>query len=401
MTFSKLLYERYHTMDAIEHRYPHIKFERMWDSTPSLYYMLGECNSLIKAITNTAIRPEYLKSLHSIALNKGAQATTAIEGNTLTIEDIEKIQQGNKLPPSKQYLQIEVENILEAFNTILKKVIINKETILINAELIKYFHKMVGKNLGEHFQAIPGRFRTTNVIVGSYKAPEHQDVESLIDNLCIWLRKEFHFEKNQSFIEAVLQSIITHIYIAWIHPFSDGNGRTARLLEFYLLLRAGVPDIASHVLSNFYNITRSEYYRQIENATNKRDMTEFISYAIQGFRDGLDEVLETIQENQLLITWRNYIYWIFENKMTVGKTRQANKRRRNLVLEIPYDKYLSADEILNYKAWIVKEYASLSARSFQRDLDDIIELGLLEKNKDGYRAKIEVLKKFMALQLSK
>src|SRR4030042_3986500 len=292
MTFSKLLYERYHTMDAIEHRYPHIKFERMWDSTPSLYYMLGECNSLIKAITNTAIRPEYLKSLHSIALNKGAQATTAIEGNTLTIEDIEKIQQGNKLPPSKQYLQIEVENILEAFNTILKKVIINKETILINAELIKSFHKMVGKNLGEHFQAIPGRFRTNNVIVGSYKAPDHQDVEPLIDSLCKWLRKEFHFEKNQSFIEAVLQSIITHIYIAWIHPFSDGNGRTARLLEFYLLLRAGVPDIESHVLTNFYNITRSEYYRQVENETNKRDITEFISYAIQGFRDGLNEVLE-------------------------------------------------------------------------------------------------------------
>ncbi len=62
--------------------------------------------------------------------------------------------------------------------------------------------------------------------------------------------------------------------------------RTARLVEFYLLMRAGVPDISSLVLSNFYNLTRSEYYRQIDKATNQNDITDFLFYAIQGFRDG-------------------------------------------------------------------------------------------------------------------
>lgn len=388
-------------METLINKYPHIKFKTNWNLTPSIYYMLGECNSLIKAITNTAIRPEYLKTLHSIALIKGAQATTAIEGNTLSIEDIEKIQQGNKLPPSKEYLQTEVENILEAFNNILKQVVVGKKTMLINPELIQNFHKMVGKNLGKHFEAVPGKFRNNNVVVGSYKAPDNKDVEKLVNNLCNWMRVEFKYEKDQTFIEAVIQAIVTHIYIAWIHPFSDGNGRTARLLEFYLLLRAGVPDIASHVLTNFYNITRSEYYRQIETSTKNRDITNFITYAIQGFRDGLNEVMETIQENQLLITWRNYIFGIFEEKMTAGKTRQANKRRRNLILELPHDKYLAADVILNSKSWIIKDYSVLSERSFQRDLDELVELGLLDKNKNGYRAKIELLKKFMALQLAK
>jgi len=75
-------------MENLLNKYPHIKFKTNWELKPLMYYMLGECNSLIKAINNTAIRPDYLTKLHSIALIKGAQATTAIEGNTLSIEDI-------------------------------------------------------------------------------------------------------------------------------------------------------------------------------------------------------------------------------------------------------------------------------------------------------------------------
>ncbi len=385
----------------MESTYPHIKFKPNWKLEPPVYYMLGQCNALIKAINNTAIRPDYLKRLHSIALVKGAQATTAIEGNTLTVEEIEKIQSGSKLPPSKEYLGIEIENILEAYNHILKTVVIERKTRLIGPELLKSFHKMVGKNLGRHFEAVPGKFRNNNVVVGNYRAPNYQDVETLVINLCDWMRIEFNYENNQTFVDAVIQAIVAHIYIAWIHPFSDGNGRTARLLEFYLLLRAGVPDIASHVMSNFYNITRSEYYRQIEASTRSRDVTNFIVYALQGFLDGLNEVLETIQENQLLITWRNYIFGIFEDKMTVGRTRQANKRRRNLILEIPSDKSFSMEEILHLKSWIAKDYSTLSGRTLLRDLKELEELGLLERNKSVYRAKLDILKKFMAVQLAK
>ncbi|NJN71060.1 MAG: hypothetical protein HC801_12855, partial [Nitrospira sp.] len=86
---------------------------------------------------------------------------------------------------------------------------------------------------------------------------------SLFDRFCEWLKKEFCFDSgSQSFEDAVIQAIVTHVYLEWIHPFGDGNGRTGRLLEFYILLRAGNPDISSHILSNFYNETRAEYYRQ-------------------------------------------------------------------------------------------------------------------------------------------
>ena len=115
----------------------------------------------------------------------------------------------------------------------------NKKTSIVDLNLIKKFHQLVGRELGEHFDAIPGQFRKDNRTVGRYRTPSYQDVEKLIVKLCEWLQSEFHFVDGQSFVESVIQSIITHVYIEWIHPFADGNGRTGRLLEFYLLLRAG------------------------------------------------------------------------------------------------------------------------------------------------------------------
>lgn len=72
--------------------------------------------------------PQYYDELMLLALRKGAQATTAIEGNTLTEEEIAKLQEGQKLPPSKEYQEIEVSNILNAFNEILIEIVYkNKE----------------------------------------------------------------------------------------------------------------------------------------------------------------------------------------------------------------------------------------------------------------------------------
>ena len=376
----------------------HISFNANWTISNQTWYLLGQCDAIIKSISFTPIRPDYREKLHKIALIKGAQATTAIEGNTLSYEEIEEIQDGSDLPPSRKYLQKEVQNILKGFNTILEEILADENISTITPELIQRFHYIVGDNLGDAFKAQPGKFRRNNVTVSKYRAPNFEDVLNLISNLCDWLKKEFHFKKGQSFFETIIEAIVTHIYIAWIHPFSDGNGRTARLLEYYLLLRAGVPDIASHVLSNFYNLTRNEYYRHIELSTQNHDLTPFLEYAIQGFRDGLIEVLEIIQENQLLITWRNYIYGIFSNK---NKGNEAvNDRRRNLILRIPHDRYVDTEEIIELHPSIFKHYQEHSDRTFLRDIDELLSLNLLIKDDNKYKANIELLGGFMAFSVS-
>lgn len=376
--------------------HPHISFEANWNITKETQFRIGQCEVLIRAISNTPITPNYREQLFKVALIKGAQATTAIEGNTLSTEEIEKIQRGESLPPSKEYQGIEIKNILEALNKLHNQVIFENEFELISPKLILQFHKMIGKDLGEYFQAIPGSFRNNNVIVGSYRPPDYKYIPDLMQKLCDWLSEHFHFEKGQIFSERLIQAAITHAYIAWIHPFSDGNGRTARLLEFYILLRAGMPNIASHILSNHYNFTRNEYYRQLSLTTKNRSLTSFIDYAVLGFRDGLDEVLKIIQSNQLEITWKKYIYDVFEEEK-YGAER-VWKRKRRLALNFPLWVEIPFKSVITSNAEIAKLYGNIPILTLQRDLNELEKIEIIKSDGDKYFANISKLSNMFALK---
>ena len=381
--------------------HPHISFERNWRLDDNILFMLGQCESIIRIISAAPLEPENRKKLLQVSKRKGAQATTAIEGNTLSEEEILKIDEGGNLPPSKEYLQKEVQNVISALNKILSEVVIDGKDHLITPDLIKSFHSYVGKDLGEHFKAVPGQFRTAghDVIVGSYKPPLGKDVVSLVVQLCGWLKETFHYEDGQqNFVDQVLQAIVTHVYIAWIHPFDDGNGRTARLIEFYLLLRAGLPNIASHILSNHYNNTREEYYRQLEQAGKEKNLSRFIAYAVLGFRDGLNEVLDVVQKDVLKTAWHNYIYEVLDSKKAAGKTKTIVKRRRNIALNFPTDSFEKIESLLNNNPAFIRAYANYSPMTLKRDLLELEKLELIVKQGESYKANIEILKQNMPLK---
>ena len=383
-------------MKKLIEKYPHISFLPKWELKEDTVYELGQCDAIIRAIRNIPIRPEYRKLLLNVSLIKGAQSTTAIEGNTLSDEEVSRVNEGIKLPRSKEYQEIEVRNILDALNELLQEVTVFNKVEIISSELIKRFNYLVGKNLGEHFPAIPGKIRDFQVNVGlKYHAPDCKDIEPLLKQFCDWSIKEFHFSKGQEFKDSVLQAIVSHVYIAWIHPFGDGNGRTARLLEFYILLRSGNPDFASHILSNFYNETRNEYYRHLEKSTSTGNLSGFISYAVRGYRDGLFEILELVQSDQFKTSWSNYVHEIFRTSKIKSKNENLNRRRRNLILSIPIFKELTINEILNLSVDIAATYKVLSHRTLTRDIQELLNLDLLRFEQDKYWANIDLLRKFI------
>ncbi|MCU0359751.1 MAG: Fic family protein [Bacteroidia bacterium] len=378
-------------------KYPWLSFKRDWSITHKGARLLGECTGLVKALCNTPILPDIAAQLLHVAMIKGAQATTAIEGNTLTEEEIKKIKEGIDLPPSKKYMEIEVQNILNAFNELLKQVVVEDNSRLITSEMIQEFHEMIGVHLGEHFDAIPGRFRQDNRVVGTYRCPDYDDVEVLMKNFCDWLREEFHYSSGeQEYYEVIIQAIVAHIYLEWIHPFGDGNGRTGRLLEFYILLRGKTPNIASHILSNHYNLTRAEYYRQIENAKEKRNLTQFIEYALLGFRDGLEQTLNLLQDGQMQITWQRHVYQSFDG-LPIG-SEEVMKRRRRLALDLPPDKSYTKKEIVLATPKIARAYAKLSERQVERELEELVKLGLLVKIEERFRVNTGILKNYIAMK---
>lgn len=374
----------------------HIVFRPAWTVNERVSNLLGQCYAYIQAIANTPIRPDYRKRLLLVSLRRGALATTAIEGNTLSEGDLEQIEAGKDLPPSRQYLQKEVQNILDALNLLHRELISEKRAELISVQLIRRFHALVSRDLGDSYGA-PGYFRRKNVTVGNYRPPSFELVEGMVQNFCQWLSGEFHYPGGQHIDEALLQAIISHVYIAWIHPFLDGNGRTARLLEFYLLLRAGVPDIASHILSNYYNNTRDEYYRQLQAAAETGDLTGFIQYGLEGFRDGLEQdVLKIIHDDQIDMTWKNYVHDITgELQKTEGKNEKIIRRLRQLAYYLPAGKFLGINEIKTADVHLAREYAGLSRPTLKSDLDLLAAQGLLVEEQGKYRSNQEVLRMFM------
>ena len=381
-------------MKDLTDRYPHLAFRTQWEITQPIMFLLGQCEAFVKAIQHTPLLPQDFSRLMRVALIKGAQATTAIEGNTLSEEEVKQVADGAKLPPSKEYLAQEVRNIVSALNELQKEVVDDDRVQLIDADLLKRFHMMVGKDLGEHFAAIPGRFRENQVVVGSYRCPAPEHVEDLVDNLCEWMPREFHFgQGEQAFWKVLLQAMTAHVYIEWIHPFSDGNGRTGRLVEFYVMLRGGNPNIASHILSNHYNQTRTEYYRQLEMASKEKSLTKFFEYALTGFRDGLELTLQTVQNSQFEITWQKMVYDEFDK--VKASQMPLFRRRRRLALDFPKNRMVSLEEIPHINTHLAGFYAGVSSRTIVRDMSELMRMELLTKEEGGYRALTERLRMYV------
>lgn len=360
--------------DTLIERYPHMRFGTQWRIEGGLEYALGQCDAMVDAISLAPLLPRFRQALHFLSMRKGAQATTAIEGNTLSDAEIERVALGETLPPSQAYQQREVENILAAFNSLLNQTVVQTHADLISPELLLRFHEMIGRELGDHFAAIPGTFAQSQRIVGPYRAPSPEDVPSLVEKLCEWLQREFHYPQ-QRFSDAVVQAIVTHVYIEWIHPFDDGNGRTGRLVEFYMLTRAGLPSIASHLLANHYNDTRPEYYRQLQRAKQERDISAFLTYAVTGLRDGLVKALRGVQQNALEQMWRVLVYDAF-GKRTIGQ-RAVFTRQREVALALPLDRAIRFSEIKELTASLTEAYANATPRKVLRDLSELAKLNLI------------------------
>ena len=358
------------------------------------WLMLGEASSKIEHIAGVPLEPELASKLHQIYLAKGVMATTAIEGNTLSESEVRDHLDGKlKLPPSREYLAQEVDNIVAACNSIGSSLLQDPLSPL-HIDEIKGFNKQVLHNLPLQEEGIiPGGFRKYSVTVGRYRGAPPEDCEFLLENFCRWLN-EMVAPKGLELHYAIIKAIVAHLYFVWIHPFGDGNGRTARLIELRLLLSAGVPTPAAHLLSNFYNQTRSEYYRQLDHASKSEGKIDsFVAYALRGFVDQLGEQLDEIRAMQWEITWRNHVYERFD------KGTGANLRRRMLVLELSKltteNGWVTISDIPMISAALAIAYKDKTRKTLTRDISTIAKLGLVEHTRGKVRAKREIILAFL------
>jgi Fic family protein len=378
-----------------EETHPWIDFRVDLRQAPSeLWMLLGEARSKIAHIAGSLLNPSVAREMHDVYLTKGVLATTAIEGNTLSEEEARRRIEGElDLPPSREYLGREIDNIIAAYNEIKDELVTGVAPPMTRATIENY-NMLILRGLELDEGVVPGEIPTHSVGVGNYAGAPREDCAYLLERLSDWLNGPDFAPRSEAWIlpMALVKAIVAHLYIAWIHPFGDGNGRTARLMELRILLEAGVPTPAIHLLSNHYNQTRSEYNRQLRVASKGGgDVLPFIQYALQGFVDGLREQLGKIREQQFGDRWEQYVYQQFGRANTAARVRQ-----RQLVLEMSkVDEPLTKAQLPRLSTGLVEMYHGKTDKTLSRDVNAILKMGLVRNQRNGYVPNKRVIEAFL------
>jgi Fic family protein len=388
---------------AYEATHPNITFrlDLSRAATAPLWILLGEAKSKCQHVARTLLAPQRSHELMVVYLTKGALATTAIEGNTLSEEEARKVVEDvSTLPPSKQYLAQEIRNIVEAYNEI-KNELMQDPSIEVSPQRLHRYNAQILQGLEVEDYVVPGEIRHDPVVVGNvYKAPGAKDCEYLLGRLCDWLNGA-DFEVPADHPEyraplAIVKAMVAHLYLAWIHPYGDGNGRTARLLELQILLSAGFPPPVTQLLSNHYNATRTEYYRQLKRASDTGDAIPFLTYAARGFVDELAEQLDIVWRWQFDDRWEQYVY------QTFGELRTETNRRRlklTLALSALHPQPATGPAMSMLTPQLARAYAQKTPKTLTRDINAIRKLGLIERVAGGYRARKDIIRGFQPERL--
>lgn len=209
--------------------------------------------------------------------------SNAIEGNSLTLRETYLVlQEGMTIKGKSLRDHLEAKDHKEALDFLYDLVSQDRHTI--SAHLIRQLHQLV---VQETEKAWAGRYRTGSVMIGgaAHMPPDAFDVPRMMDELIAWLKK------NAKDMHPVELAAIFHHKIVYVHPFFDGNGRTARLAMNIVLMQRGYP------LAIILKHDRKKYYRVLQEADRGKPapLALFVAQAVER---SLDVYLRTYEKSQ-------------------------------------------------------------------------------------------------------
>ena len=243
------------------------------------------------AIDRAKLLPKQEIRLRRQALIRMTHSSTKIEGNALNIHQVETIVAHKKIDAPARDI-FEVENYLEALRYISKQVQkkqpITEKTFLKIHQLVT--HRTLSEDQSGYYRKGPiyvVRRRLGAPDETVYTGPEAKRVPGLVSGLIKWLKANINEE-----VHPVIAAGIAHQEVAAIHPFNDGNGRTARALATLILYERGYDFRKLFALEDYYNKDRAQYYKAINIGRNyeerRTDFTPWLEYFVKGFKQEID-----------------------------------------------------------------------------------------------------------------
>jgi len=240
-------------------------------------------------LAGATLSGEWIKERQNKAFILEAYSTTHIEGTQLTLEESELLLSGEKLKLADPDDVKELLNYRQAFELVAHYL---EDGSAITEGLIREIHKALVEGVRGN-SAAPGEYRKVqNYVVNSetkqviYTPPSAFEVHIMMSELVQWINQKQ--EINPILIAGIAQFQLVHI-----HPFLDGNGRSARLLSTLCLYQYGYDFKRLFSLSEYYDRNRPDYYQAIQSVREKAmDMTNWLDYFTRALSTQLQELVE-------------------------------------------------------------------------------------------------------------
>jgi Fic family protein len=241
-----------------------------------------------------------------------AITSSQLEGASTT-RQVAKEMLRNGSPPKDKSQQMIFNNFL-----LLKKAVEVKDEDL-SIELILDLHRVATIGAIEN-QAVSGEFRKDNQIIVSdlynetvHQPPSWETIEDRIQGLCDFANVSHEVNSN-IFIHPIIKAIILHFMIGYIHPFGDGNGRTARALFYWYALKSGYWLFEYISISRFIQEKRGDYDKAfIYVETDEFDLTYFLYHQLYIIRKAVQSLHEHLERKRK--EYYDFLSWIDNNSV--------------------------------------------------------------------------------------
>ena len=340
---------------------------------------IGKIEASREIIENAPLVPAYEAKFRQEAIIRTVHHGTHIEGNPLDSGEVRDVLDGKDVSAKDRDIQ-EILNYRNVLKFIDKRQTTNVKRQEISEKDLLGIHKLTVDKILSSDKA--GKYRITQVVVKnsktgevSFKPPASDEVPKLIKEFFSWLASS----ESES-VHSVLAAGITHYVLAYVHPFVDGNGRTARALATMVLFSRGYDIKKFFSLEEYFDRNAKRYYETLQEVSNQkvdslseRDLTTWLEYFCEGLTEELARVKERVQKLSL-------------DSRLKGRTGQIILSERQVKLV----EYIETYGSVSNRQWrnLLRDY---SDDTILRDLKDLQKKRLIKK-KGSTKGAVYVLK---------
>ncbi len=264
---------------------------------------IGVIDASREVILNSPLIPAWEAKFKKEALERSVHHGTHLEGNRLSFEEAQEVLDGREVLARERDIQevINYRNVLKFLDELAAQIRADGRYTL-TEEILLGVHNLVVDKIVIPEKA--GQFRTRQVVLKnsltgeiSYTPPPAAEVPYLVEDLLNWINGPESLD-----VHPVLKAGIVHYELSRIHPFVEGNGRTARAVATLLMFLDGYDIRKLFSLEEYFDANPIDYYSTLQAVSNQlvldsheRDLTPWLEYFVEGVAIELNRVKERVR----------------------------------------------------------------------------------------------------------